>query len=154
MPDLESAIYAIAIGYTADPLITRPLNWSAFDIENLAYHAFLSLFDTKKTNFVGKQNTGFDPQRPLGRFFLCWLITLWNSRSHNKINLFVVEANGSTDSLVYCEVGKPPKSIFIRLKDDRWDGCDCTVPNVESGEHAVYPARAMPKSMMSTDMIL
>lgn len=118
----ESAAYALAIGYIADAGDTRSLTWSDLSPEKTAFEAMKVFLNAEIfENFI-KKGVPFNPRRPLELDLIYSLVQAWNS-SFGEIEVVVVRADGTTQSLPSLTSSPKRKSVHIRLNSDRWEGC-------------------------------
>ncbi|THY69455.1 hypothetical protein D6C86_07214 [Aureobasidium pullulans] len=93
--NFESAVYALAIGLSANPRVTRPLNGS---------------------------DESFNPNDPMNEKFLSVAMEEWNRYAKKKLHLFA-EIEGEITQLVVYKGDAEPTTVLVRLTGDRWEGC-------------------------------
>jgi hypothetical protein len=118
----ESAAHALAIGYVTDPGDTRALDCSDLSPEKRTFESMKAFLNAEMLeNFINK-GIPFDPRRPLELDLISSLMRAWNS-NFGETEVVVIRADGTTQSLLPLTSSSKRKSVYIRLNNDRWEGC-------------------------------
>jgi len=120
--DYESAVYALAIGWAADPQNTRPLDWSKLSEEKMTYDFLKSLCNIEMVKHMKETAIDFDPQHHTDLKVICALIKAWKPSGPAALDVFIVWENGCIVVPALCDGGEASKQIYIRPHDDRWEG--------------------------------
>ncbi|THZ12106.1 hypothetical protein D6C89_10853 [Aureobasidium pullulans] len=116
--NFESAVYALAIGLSANPRVTRPLKWNSIRPEKIHYDYLKPCCNTA---FRGSDES-FNPNDPMNEKFLSVAMEEWNKYAKNKLHLFA-EIEGEITQLVVYKGDAEPTTVLVRLTGDRWEGC-------------------------------
>jgi hypothetical protein len=78
--DLESAVYALAIGMATKPGNTQPLGWSHLSAEKIVYDSLKPLCNIEMLRDMKEKNITLDPHYRLVPFLLHRLIRAWDRK--------------------------------------------------------------------------
>ncbi|KAH0290039.1 hypothetical protein M436DRAFT_61686 [Aureobasidium namibiae CBS 147.97] len=120
--NFESAVYALAIGWAADPQNTRPLDWSNLSVEKMTYDFLKSPCNIKMVEHMKKTAIDFDPECHTDPDVVCALIKAWKPRGPATLDIFIVWENGYIVVPALCDGGEASKQIYIRRNSNRWEG--------------------------------
>jgi hypothetical protein len=140
--DYEGAAHAIAIGYVTDPSDIRPLDWSDMTPETRTFEELKTFCNLDTLTNVIKKRIPFDSRRPLELEVIYWLMQAWNLTTGNETDVVVVQADGTTHSLLSLKSSPNQKFVWIRLHNDRWEGCGYFQDSVPSTS-SLQPSNAM-----------
>ena len=81
------------------------------------------LCNVEMVKHMGETNIKFNHQSPLELAILPRVIRSWNTKMSVKMEVFVISTDGTVTPSISDMAGDNPKVVFIRLRDNRWEGC-------------------------------